>query len=168
MSGTSLDGVDVVAFDMAQQSFVGAYSVAFNESLRDDCLALQAPQENEIAHAQIVANQLADLYAQAINQLRQNLSLTHESIAAAGVHGQTIRHRPEHGYTIQLNQPARIAEQTGLTVVSDFRARDIAAGVVGASACVKRQVVTACRRTWPCRCRWCASGKCGCVCVSAV
>ncbi|GHA70102.1 anhydro-N-acetylmuramic acid kinase [Formosimonas limnophila] len=132
MSGTSLDGVDVVAFDVTQQSVVGAYSVAFDESLRADCLALQAPQTDEIARAQIVANQLADLYAQAIDQLRQNLSLAHESIAAVGVHGQTIRHRPEHSYTIQLNQPARIAEQTGLTVVSDFRARDIAAGGQGA------------------------------------
>jgi anhydro-N-acetylmuramic acid kinase len=132
MSGTSLDGVDVVAFDVAQQSVVGAYSIAFDESLRADCLALQTPQTDEIARAQIVANQLADLFAQAINQLRQNLSLAHELIAAVGVHGQTIRHRPEHGYTIQLNQPARIAEQTGLTVVSDFRARDIAAGGQGA------------------------------------
>ena len=53
-------------------------------------------------------------------------------VAAIGLHGQTIRHRPELGYTTQLANPARLAEATGITVVADFRSRDVAAGGQGA------------------------------------
>ena len=53
-------------------------------------------------------------------------------VAAAGVHGQTIRHRPDEGWTLQLNNPARVAERCGMTVVADFRSRDVAAGGQGA------------------------------------
>ena len=55
-----------------------------------------------------------------------------DAIAALGCHGQTIRHRPDSGYTLQLANPARLAERTGITVVADFRSRDVAAGGQGA------------------------------------
>ncbi len=134
MSGTSLDGADVVALEVANGHFevIGAFSTPFDANLRASCLHLQSAQTDEIHTAQQVANQLADLYSQAINALMADLELTPAEVQAVGVHGQTIRHRPEHSYTVQLNQPARIAEQTGITVVSDFRARDIAAGGHGA------------------------------------
>ena len=134
MSGTSLDGADVVALEVTHNHFevIGAFSAPFDPDLRSACLHLQSAQADEIHTAQQVANQLADLYSHAINALMTDLELTPAKVQAVGVHGQTIRHRPECGYTVQLNQPARIAEQTGLTVVSDFRARDIAAGGHGA------------------------------------
>lgn len=134
MSGTSLDGADVVALqiDSGEYNVIGAHSVPFSGELRTACLQLQASMHDEIHHAQQVSNKLADLYSGAINELLADLELTQSDIKAVGVHGQTIRHRPECGYTVQLNQPARIAEQTGVTVVSDFRARDIAAGGQGA------------------------------------
>jgi anhydro-N-acetylmuramic acid kinase len=53
-------------------------------------------------------------------------------LVAAGVHGQTIRHRPEQGWTLQINNPARVAERAYVTVVADFRSRDVAAGGQGA------------------------------------
>ena len=134
MSGTSLDGVDVVALDLTdkQARLCAAHSLPFSPELRAACLALQSPQVDELHTAQLVANQLADLYSRAIHEMLAASLLNRAHIAAVGVHGQTVRHRPEHAYTIQLNQPARIAEQTGLTIVSDFRARDIAAGGQGA------------------------------------
>ena len=59
-----------------------------------------------------------------------------ERIAAIGAHGQTVRHRPQQfdgtGYTMQLAQPALLAELTGIDVVADFRSRDVAAGGQGA------------------------------------
>lgn len=132
MSGTSLDGVDVVAFDMSTYAVVAGHSIDFSSDLRQKTLALQEPQANELHQAQLVSNELANLYALAINELLVKANLSIDDVAAVGVHGQTIRHRPELGFTVQLNQPARIAEQTGLTIVSDFRARDIAAGGQGA------------------------------------
>lgn len=134
MSGTSLDGVDTVAMDFSgdMPKVIASHFVGYPSELRGACLSLQSPHDNELHHAQIVANSLADLYSQCVVELIQNTPLDQKQIAAVGVHGQTIRHRPESGYTIQLNQPARIAEQIGLTVVSDFRARDIAAGGQGA------------------------------------
>src|SRR5690606_8182751 len=53
-------------------------------------------------------------------------------ICAIGAHGQTVRHRPDCGYTLQLNAPARLAEATGIAVVADLRSRDVAAGGQGA------------------------------------
>jgi len=53
-------------------------------------------------------------------------------VRAVAVHGQTIRHRPELGFTRQTNNPALLAELTGLDVIADFRSRDVAAGGQGA------------------------------------
>jgi anhydro-N-acetylmuramic acid kinase len=132
MSGTSLDGVDVVAFTPHNNALIAAHSVDFSTDLRNKALVLQQASNNELHHAQLVSNELADLYARAVNEIIAQANLNKDHIQAVGVHGQTIRHRPDLGYTVQLNQPARIAEQTGLNVVSDFRARDIAAGGQGA------------------------------------
>lgn len=131
-----MDGVDVVAMRINPTtphiSILGHHSCTFTPELRAACFTLQSPSENELHLAQTVSVALAQLYAEAINTLCAQLDLTAQDIHAVGVHGQTIRHRPELGFTVQLNQPAIIAERTGITVVSDFRARDIAAGGQGA------------------------------------
>jgi anhydro-N-acetylmuramic acid kinase len=54
------------------------------------------------------------------------------AVRAIGAHGQTVRHRPEQGYTLQLIDGARLAERAGIPVVCDFRSADVAAGGQGA------------------------------------
>ena len=137
MSGTSLDGVDAVVADFAPQgpspcTTLGSSHVGFASALRDELHALQGEGANEIVRAARAANALADLYARAIVDACNCAGIATRDVVAAGVHGQTVRHRPHEGWTLQINNPARVAERADLTVVADFRARDVAAGGQGA------------------------------------
>jgi anhydro-N-acetylmuramic acid kinase len=136
MSGTSLDGVDAVIANFAVEGkaceTLGAAHIAFPSLLRDELLALQQPGTNELARAGAAANMLAELYSDAIARALAAAKITREDVVAAGVHGQTLRHRPDRGFTVQLNNAARVVEKTGVMVVADFRSRDVAAGGQGA------------------------------------
>ncbi len=131
MSGTSLDGIDAVLVDFsgAKPQLLATHYLPFDEPLKRDLLVLHTPAYNELHHAQLVANQLARLYAQAVQAIRAQCN---GEVRAIACHGQTIRHCPEQGYTLQIGNAALLAELTGLTVISDFRSRDIAAGGQGA------------------------------------
>ena len=134
MSGTSLDGVDAVLVDLgeAQPRLLARHYAPFDDALKNDLLALHQPGHNELHRMQLAGNQLARLYAAAVNTLLSTANSSNTKIKASGCHGQTIRHRPEHGYTLQIGNAALLAELTGIAVVSDFRSRDIAAGGQGA------------------------------------
>jgi anhydro-N-acetylmuramic acid kinase len=134
MSGTSADGIDVVAarIDGPRVETLGHLHCPYDPSLRQAVLALMTRGPDEIERAGELSVALGHAYADAIEALIAGARLDRHSIAAVGVHGQTIRHRPERGFTVQLNHPALIAERTGLTVVADFRSRDVAAGGQGA------------------------------------
>ena len=164
MSGTSLDGVDGVLVDFAKEDTSQASSskaqtpthkapsvnansslklkvlayvaLPFEQGLKQNLLALNAPADNEIHRAALAANALTTVYAQAVHALLDTTQLKATQIRAIGAHGQTVRHQPgAHdgiGYTAQLNNPSLLAERTGITVVADFRSRDIAAGGQGA------------------------------------
>ena len=130
MSGTSLDGIDGV-LSSSHQALHAAF-VAFPDALRAELLALQSASEDEIHREALATNQLTLLYAACVQQLLAKASISAERVAAIGAHGQTIRHRPELGYTRQIINPALLAELTGIDVISGFRHRDIAAGGQGA------------------------------------
>lgn len=142
MSGTSLDGVDVALIefnaelnpvqDAHQPHVLHTHFLAYPADLRSTILALQHPTSNELETTALIGNRLAKLYADATNQLLNKISIAADKIVAIGCHGQTIRHRPELGFTLQIGNPALLAELTGITVVADFRSRDIAAGGQGA------------------------------------
>lgn len=136
MSGTSLDGIDAVLADFAAGprvcTLAGSTHVAFPSELRRELAALQAPGPDEVVRAARAANQLADLYAHALRSVCVAAGVPEHEVIAAGVHGQTIRHRPQEGWTAQINNAARVAERAYMTVVADFRMRDIAAGGQGA------------------------------------
>jgi anhydro-N-acetylmuramic acid kinase len=134
MSGTSLDGVDAVLADFSSSPPVVRASAhrPFSPALRAELLALQAPGHDEIQRAAMAGNALALAYASVVRTILQSSGTDERLVQAIGCHGQTVRHRPESGFTCQIGNPALLAEKTGIRVVSDFRSRDIAAGGQGA------------------------------------
>ena len=137
MSGTSLDGVDAVLMDFSQgMRSLGHTSLPFSIALKDTLLALNTSGADELHISALAANQLARIYAQAVNDLLHVSGHLACDISAIGAHGQTVRHQPGlhdgTGYTIQINNPSLLAEKTGIRVIADFRSRDVAAGGQGA------------------------------------
>lgn len=139
MSGTSLDGIDavLVAFDHTPSDclsprLINKFYLPYADTLKQAIVDLHHPTHNELHQTQLVGIQLASQYAQAIHALLAATTYSPQEIQAIGCHGQTIRHCPEYGYTLQIGNAALLAELTGITVVSDFRSRDIAAGGQGA------------------------------------
>jgi anhydro-N-acetylmuramic acid kinase len=135
MSGTSLDGVDAVLLQFDKDDrprCVAHVHASFAPSLKAELFALNAPGEDEIARASLAGNALARVYAAAVSDLLKKTGRPAAEIAAIGCHGQTVRHRPELGYTVQIGNAALLAELTGIRVVADFRSRDVAAGGQGA------------------------------------
>lgn len=138
MSGTSMDGIDGVLVDFSQGTQVLQHaSCGFDAALRAELLALNTPGgQDELHRASLAANALVHHYAQVVQQLLAASGVQPSQVTAIGAHGQTVRHRPQMfdgtGYTLQLNAPALLAELTGITVVSDLRSRDVAAGGQGA------------------------------------
>lgn len=138
MSGTSLDGVDGVMVrlpDPREDTGAGMHILAtayipFDAELRQQAMRLQQASENELHQEALLANALAKTYAACVKKLQALAE--GQVVQAIGVHGQTIRHRPELGYTRQTNNPSLLAELTGIDVIADFRSRDIAAGGQGA------------------------------------
>lgn len=154
MSGTSLDGMDAVLCQFDTDSDTAAsesplqllatYSQDFPPRLREVLLALcqpngvnaLQPQEDEpnseldwFGWASKAYGEFASLV---VNTLLQQADVDADSVLAIGCHGQTVRHRPQMGYSLQLIDPNILAERTGISVVSDFRRRDMAVGGQGA------------------------------------
>ena len=138
MSGTSLDGVDGILADFSQgrMRVLQHCSAPLPAPLRTELLALNTPSDNELHRAALAGNGLVRVYVEVVANLLRNSQTPSSSVCAIGAHGQTVRHRPQEfdgtGYTLQLNQPALLAELCGIDVVADFRNRDVAAGGQGA------------------------------------
>ncbi len=138
MSGTSMDGVDgvLVGFDGDGLRVEAHAFNPFVPALRGELLALNVPGHDELHRAALSANALVRVYADVVHALLAQAGQNAADIVAIGAHGQTVRHRPGTfdgtGYTLQLNNPALLAELSGIDVVADFRSRDLAAGGQGA------------------------------------
>jgi anhydro-N-acetylmuramic acid kinase len=142
MSGTSMDGIDAALVEVSDAPFAARtlsvhfqpYSQAVRSGLR--ALAEGRATIDDLCRADAA---LGHLFADAVLALPLQ-GCRRADIVAIGCHGQTVRHLPhpapslgrEVGTTLQIGDPAVLAERTGITVVSDFRSRDIAAGGQGA------------------------------------
>ena len=141
MSGTSLDGIDGVLVDLAGagsgQLVVRAHvHHPFAPELAQELLALNSSGADELHRAALAGNALVRGYHAVVDALLAVSGVARHDVRAIGAHGQTVRHRPGAfdgtGYTIQLGNPALLAELTGIDVVADFRSRDVAAAGQGA------------------------------------
>ncbi|EWC43012.1 anhydro-N-acetylmuramic acid kinase [Pseudomonas stutzeri] len=133
MSGTSLDGLDVALVEQSSSTRLLATRFALlPTALRQELLALCSSGQDELARAALAEQQWVRLTAETIAELLDQQQISPRAIRAIGSHGQTVRHEPQRGFTIQIGNPALLAELTGITVVADFRRRDVAAGGQGA------------------------------------
>ncbi|OBY91703.1 anhydro-N-acetylmuramic acid kinase [Pseudomonas sp. AU11447] len=133
MSGTSLDGLDIALVEQGEQTtLLASHYLPMPAALRADLLALCSSGPDEIARTTLAENRWVRIAAQGINDLLARENLAASAVRAIGSHGQTIRHEPHLGFTVQIGNPALLAELTGIDVVADFRRRDVAAGGQGA------------------------------------
>jgi anhydro-N-acetylmuramic acid kinase len=141
-----MDGVDAVLVEISAHPrpmrtealvVLGHVHRPYGAELLKELLRLNQAGDNELHRAALAANTVAQVYAEAVHSLLQNTGLHAHQIAAVACHGQTVRHQPRLaddslGYTVQLNQPALLAELCDIDVIADFRSRDVAAGGQGA------------------------------------
>lgn len=141
MSGTSLDGIDVAIVEIRGRRIkpVAFHSVAYPKNVREALLSVS----NCMTHTATIARlsfALGELYAAAVRETCRRKRIALDSIALAGLHGQTIFHEGQPieylgqhvASTLQIGEAAVVAERTGLWIISNFRERDIAAGGKGA------------------------------------
>jgi anhydro-N-acetylmuramic acid kinase len=128
MSGTSLDGIDVAVVEVAGQRVqtIGFVSHPYSAQVRAAILAVSDARCTTASISRLNF-QLAELYADAVNDAVVRFG----TVELIGCHGQTIYHEGRSN-TLQIGEPAILAERTGVPVVANFRARDIAAGGQGA------------------------------------
>src|SRR5689334_5886251 len=128
MSGTSLDGIDVAIVEVSGSRVqpIGFTSTPYSPGTRASILAV-SNRETHTAAISRLNYQLAELYAKAVLRTVERYG----PVELIGCHGQTVFHEGRSN-TLQLGEAAVLAERTGVTVVSNFRARDIAAGGQGA------------------------------------
>lgn len=134
MSGTSADGIDAAVVETGGESGYRLLShtlTPFPDALHDEILACVRPEHGSVDRLCALNVTLGEAFAEAALTGARAAGLTAEDIDLIGSHGQTMWHIPAHS-TLQLGSPAVIAERTGITTLSNFRARDMAAGGQGA------------------------------------
>jgi anhydro-N-acetylmuramic acid kinase len=146
MSGTSADGIDVALVKIegggidAVITLIAHDTLHYSAQVRARILACQGPRAGTLLEITLLDAYLGELFAHAVLHICKKAGLRTEEVDLVGSHGQTLYHHPAPekmpGFTVtgtlQVANPAIIAERTGLTVVSGFRSRDMAAGGQGA------------------------------------
>lgn len=141
MSGTSADAIDAALVEWPEGAAARPFRLlAYQEfphapALQSEIHRLAAgelPGEAMLAELVRLDRVLADRFADATLELLRGAGVAPSRVAGIGSHGQTVAHHPEHGGTLQIGCPARLAERVGRPVVADFRRRDMAMGGEGA------------------------------------
>ena len=135
MSGTSLDGVDVVLCEIDSENCTLIHSLEYPmlRELKNDILSMIAGKTTLEEVGQI-DYRLGVLFTQAVGALLIRENIDASTITAIGSHGQTLWHEPsgEYPFSMQLGDPNILSTKTGIPVVADFRRKDVALGGQGA------------------------------------
>ncbi len=139
ISGTSMDGVDCALVDCADATprVIDFITTDIDADLKQLLLRLTSNKNADLRELGSADIAVARLFASAVLELLAKQKLKPSNIIAIGSHGQTIWHEPpqraaQHPFTLQIGDPNTLAELTGITVVADFRRKDMAAGGQGA------------------------------------
>jgi anhydro-N-acetylmuramic acid kinase len=144
MSGTSCDGIDLVLIEIDPDSqkfnFLKGYHKSYNKIEKKTILNSLDPQLSNIENLSQINFYLAQIWADAIYKMLKEFKISKDEIDLIGSHGQTMYHQPllqpfagkKIRSTLQLGDPAVLAQLTGITTVGDFRVADVAAGGQGA------------------------------------
>jgi len=135
MSGTSLDGVDVVLCQIDDEvcELEASSFLQFDKTLKEQIL-LAIDGETTLKEIGTIDHKLALFFAQAVNELLEKEGVDAKEVVAIGSHGQTLWHEPNalYAFSMQLGNASVLAVETGIDVVSDFRSKDMALGGQGA------------------------------------
>ncbi len=141
MSGTSMDAVDAAILTTDGHSHVEpgpSLAIPYPRALRDrvagelaQAMALTSPRPLPSSLVELERD-ITAMQADVVNQLLTEADMSAADINVIGFHGQTVAHRPDRGWTLQLGDGALMAAETGIDVVNDFRSADVAAGGEGA------------------------------------
>ena len=141
MSGTSMDGIDVALVKTDGEGVVErgatmgvAYDAAFRKRLQAaletaKTIVRREERPGELAE---IERELTLRHADAVASFLGANGLTKADVDVIGFHGQTVLHRPEQGLTVQLGDGRLLAGESGIDVVYDMRANDMAHGGQGA------------------------------------
>lgn len=134
MSGTSADGVDAVLVKAPSFQRIASHHHPMPSSIRELILNLIETPHTSLQALGELDHQLGLLYADAVKQLMTQTTISLSEVQAIGCHGQTIFHHPHlpYPFTMQIGNVHILAKETGITVISDFRRKDMAYGGQGA------------------------------------
>ncbi|MEX6507934.1 anhydro-N-acetylmuramic acid kinase [Jiella sp. M17.18] len=141
MSGTSLDGIDVALVETDGAAFVRrgparvyAYESGFRQRLGEGLQTAKriARREERPGDLAALERELTLRHAEAVRQFSEDCGIDLSSVDVVGFHGQTVLHRPEQALTVQIGDGQLLAEEIGVPVVFDMRARDMELGGQGA------------------------------------
>lgn len=140
MSGTSADGIDAALVQIEERpgeeglaiTTLSYVATPYEPQLRDEVFELFSPSTSTVDKICRMNVLLGEEFARATLKVIEAAGLSPEQVHLVGCHGQTIHHLPASHATLQIGEAAVIAQRTGITTVSNFRARDMAAGGEGA------------------------------------
>ncbi|QMT60469.1 anhydro-N-acetylmuramic acid kinase [Legionella sp. PC997] len=134
MSGTSMDGIDTALVDVSKNILHCGITKKYSKEVKAHIDMTLSGSDLSLAAICQLNTLIGREFANAVNELLQKVKLSPSDISAIGSHGQTLCHNTNCTipYTLQLGCAHTISELTGITVVADFRTRDLVLGGQGA------------------------------------